>query len=71
MVNIEPEYYCWWMLNELSRMDYNFYAKNILKHVTKSTYIQFVCDYATNGTLMQYYKMKNYAMVCTVEGQDM
>lgn len=52
-------------------MDYNFYAKNILKHVTKSTYIQFVCDYATNGTLMQYYKMKNYAMVCTVEGQDM
>lgn len=31
MVNIEPENYCWWMLNELSRMDYNFYAKNILK----------------------------------------
>lgn len=59
------------MLNELSRMDYNFMLKTFLSNVTKSTYIQFVCDYATNGTLMQYYKMKNYAMVCTVEGQDM
>lgn len=45
--------------------------KTFLSNVTKSTYIQFVCDYATNSTLMQYYKMKNYAMVCTVEGQDM